>query len=98
MENLTLFATGLQQANLLLVADQSTVIPVLPLYINLYFRLSVHADWGRSENKTASIGDYKAFHNPFSYGTTVKQDGSSCSMWFRTFMMSIKGHKSTILL
>lgn len=51
------------------------------------------AELGDNNDKLHQVGDYKAFSSPFYYGTTVKIDGSNYEKWFRTVMMSIKGHK-----
>ncbi|XP_049936413.1 uncharacterized protein LOC126410518 [Nymphaea colorata] len=42
--------------------------------------------------------EYKMAENSFSYGTTIKLDGSNYEIWSRVFMMSVAGHKKKYVI
>ncbi|KAF3790652.1 hypothetical protein EJ110_NYTH16100 [Nymphaea thermarum] len=44
-------------------------------------------------NKSEFSHEVKSGGNPFSYGSTVKLDGSNYEIWSRVFMMSVIGHQ-----
>ncbi|KAF3771961.1 hypothetical protein EJ110_NYTH56987 [Nymphaea thermarum] len=52
------------------------------------------ADSSRSEGPN----EYKMAGNSFSYGTTIKLDGSNYEIWSRVFMMSVAGHRKKYIL
>ncbi|KAF3777265.1 hypothetical protein EJ110_NYTH46202 [Nymphaea thermarum] len=45
-------------------------------------------------NKSEFSHEVKSGGNPFSYGSTVKLDGSNYEIWSRVFMMSVIGHQN----
>ncbi|KAF3783210.1 hypothetical protein EJ110_NYTH32574 [Nymphaea thermarum] len=44
-------------------------------------------------NKSEFSHEVKSGGNPFSYGSTIKLDGSNYEIWSRVFMMSVIGHQ-----
>ncbi|XP_031501106.1 uncharacterized protein LOC116264832 [Nymphaea colorata] len=60
---------------------------------------SIQFDRTESGNQhlEASV-EYKAFSNPFSFGSTIKLDGANYDVWARTFMLSVVGHGKKYIL
>ncbi|XP_049932639.1 uncharacterized protein LOC126409898 [Nymphaea colorata] len=52
------------------------------------------AENSKSEGST----DYKMAGNSFSYGTTMKLNGSNYEIWSRVFIMSVAGHRKKYIL
>ncbi|KAF3780245.1 hypothetical protein EJ110_NYTH39674 [Nymphaea thermarum] len=49
-------------------------------------------------NKSEGSTGYKMSGNSFSYGTTIKLNGSKYEIWFRVFIMSVAGHRKKYVL
>ena len=56
------------------------------------------AEAPKFDSKNESIEEYKAFANPFSYGSSVKLNETNYARWSRTFMMSVSGHRRKHIL
>ena len=52
----------------------------------------------KCDSKIEHIGEYKAFANPFSYGSSVRLNETNYARWSRTFMMSVSGHRRKHIL
>ncbi|KAF3780475.1 hypothetical protein EJ110_NYTH39156 [Nymphaea thermarum] len=49
-------------------------------------------------SKSEGSTDYKMAGNSFSYGTTMKLNGSNYEIWSRVFIMSVAGHRKKYIL
>ncbi|KAF3785131.1 hypothetical protein EJ110_NYTH28778 [Nymphaea thermarum] len=49
-------------------------------------------------SKSEGPADYKMAGNSFSYGTTMKLNGSNYEIWSRVFIMSVAGHRKKYIL
>ncbi|KAF3781891.1 hypothetical protein EJ110_NYTH35326 [Nymphaea thermarum] len=49
-------------------------------------------------SKSEGFVDYKMAGNSFSYGTTMKLNGSNYEIWCRVFIMSVAGHRKKYIL
>ena len=56
------------------------------------------AESSKCDSKLEHVGEYKAFANPFSYGSSVRLNETNYARWSRTFMMSVSGHRRKHIL